>query len=430
MRNRILFLSQCLPFPPHSGVMNRTYHVLQQLQRQFDVTLVPFSRRGHQADATSRSAATNTLREEVANVETPVIIESDWSRLRKVSDHLKSVVSREPYTYYEYGNPDFRRGLDNALKRSPPHLVHLDSLDLYRWLPSLPSVPTAITHHSIESELLRLPADHLRIPGLGAYVRHQADLVEKIERRLSPRFDLNVLTSERDEGRLRALAPEARTMVVPNGVDTEFFSPSSPDLEVPGRVVFLGPTYMFPNRDAVEFFLDSIWPSVRESCPEATFHTVGKNSANEKARFESRPGTSAVGYVSDIRPAFAAAECSVVPLRVGGGTRLKILDAWSMGKAIVSTSIGCEGLETRDGVNILIRDEPREFAAAVIDVLRNGELRARLGRGGRHTVETHYAWGVVGARLNAAYHELIDAAALDESDLRCSLRPDGAARGK
>jgi polysaccharide biosynthesis protein PslH len=409
MRNRILFLSQCLPFPPHSGVMNRTYHILQHLQREFDVTLVPFSRRGHQADATSRSAATNALREEVAHVEPPASIESDWSGLTRVIDHLKSVVSREPYTYYEYGNPAFRRTLDNAIKRSPPDLVHLDSLDLYRWLPFLPSVPTACTHHNIESELLRLPADHVRIPGLGAYVRHQADLVEKIERRLSPRFDLNVLTSKRDEGRLRALAPQARTMVVPNGVDIQFFSPSSPDLEVPGRVVFLGPTYMFPNRDAVEFFLDSIWPSVLESCPEATFHTVGKNSAGQKARFESKPRTSAIGYVSDIRPAFAEAECSVVPLRVGGGTRLKILDAWSMGKAIVSTSIGCEGLETLDGVNMLIRDEPREFAAAVVDVLRNGELRARLEREGRHTAETHYAWSVVGARLSAAYHELIDA---------------------
>jgi len=298
--------------------------------------------------------------------------------------------------------------LANALEGWPPDLVHIDSLDLYRWLPLLPSVPTACTHHNIESELLRLPADHLRFPGLGAYVLHQADLVEKIERRLSPRFELNVLTSERDEARLRALAPGARTMVVPNGVDVEFFSPAPPHREVSGRVVFLGPTYMFPNRDAVEFFLDSIWPSVRERFPEATFHTVGKNSADEKARFESKPGTTALGYVPDIRPIFAEAQCSVVPLRVGGGTRLKLLDAWSMGKAIVSTSIGCEGLETRDGVNILIRDEPKEFAAAVVEVLRNGELRSRLEREGRRTVETHYAWSVVGARLNAAYHSLID----------------------
>jgi glycosyltransferase involved in cell wall biosynthesis len=390
--------------------MNRTYHILQHLQKEFDVTLVPFSRRVHQPDAASRSMATNALRKELTHVETPAIIESDWSRLARVRDHLKSVVTREPYTYYEYGNPAFRHALQDAIKRSPPDLVHVDSLDLYRWLGLVPPVPTACTHHNIESELLRLPADHLQFPGLGAYVLHQADLIEKIERRLSPQVDLNVLTSERDETRLRALAPEARTMVVPNGVDTEFFSPSSPDLQVPGRVVFLGPTYMFPNRDAVEFFLDSVWPSVLESCPEATFHTVGKNSAEEKARFESKPGTTALGYVTDIRPAFAEAQCSVVPLRVGGGTRLKILDAWSMGKAIVSTSIGCEGLETVDGVNILIRDEPKAFAAAVVDVLRDGELRGRLEREGRRTVETHYAWNVVGARLNAAYHGLIAAA--------------------
>jgi glycosyltransferase involved in cell wall biosynthesis len=120
---------------------------------------------------------------------------------------------------------------------------------------------------------------------------------------------------------------------------------------------------------------------------------------------------SCQGYVPDVRPHFAEASCTVVPLRVGGGTRLKILDAWSMGKAIVSTSIGCEGLENVDGENILIRDDPAEFAEAVVEVLRDDELRNRLGRNGRKTAEEIYAWPVVGRKMNALYQDLLAAPA-------------------
>lgn len=408
MRKRILFLSQCLPFPPHSGVTNRTFHILRELQREFDVALVAFSRRNHQPDSATRTSAAAQLRLVVSDVKDPVVLESEWSVARKLRNHLSSLLSGNPYIYYEYSNRGFGRALSEDLSQAPPDLVHIDSLDLYRWLPSLPSVPTACTHHNVESELLRLRADRIPHPALQAYMRHQANLVEKIERDLCARFDINILTSDRDATHLQALARGARTSVVPNGVDTDFFRPASPEMLVPGRVAFLGPTYMFPNRDAVNFFLAEVWPSVRRRRPESSFHLVGKNSVQEKLRFEGHQGVRCDGYVPDIRPGFAEAECSVVPLRIGGGTRLKILDAWSMGKAIVSTSIGCEGLETVDGGNILIRDDAEGFADAVVQVLSDAELRNRLGREGRMTVEKRYAWPIVGRHLSSLYRGLID----------------------
>ena len=410
MRRRILFLSQCLPFPPHSGVTKRTYHILQELQREFDVTLVAFSRRYHQPDAASLERSAAALRSELSDVMPPVPIKSDYSLLHKLRNHAWSVLSREPYIFYEYGGACFRHQLQLAVDRARPDVIHLDSLDLYRWLPSVPVVPTACTHHSIESELLRLQADQFSNRFARSYMRHQADLVERVERSYCPRFDLNVMTSEIDAERLRALAPGASTTVIPNGVDVDFFRPGAADQVVPGRVTFLGPTYMFPNRDAVDFFLANSWPLVRQRCPDGTFHLIGKNSADEKARFESHPGVTCNGHVPDIRPHFAESAVSVVPIRVGGGTRLKILDAWSMGKAVVSTSVGCEGLKTVDGVNILIRDNPTEFAAAVVQVLSDGDLRNRLGREARKTAEERYAWRVVGRKLVDRYDNLLRAA--------------------
>jgi len=409
MRSRVLFLSQCLPFPPHSGVTKRTYHILQELQRAFDVTLVAFSRRDHQPDAASRARATEVLRRELSDVMDPVPIESERSVSTKLRNHASSVLTREPYVYYEYGDARFGHEVEQAIGRARPDMIHFDSLDLYRWLPMLPELPTACTHHSVESDLLRLQADHSPNRIVRSYMKHQADLLEKVERRLCGQLDLNVMTSEVDAERLRALASGTRTTVIPNGVDVDFFRPGSPEAIVPGRVTFLGPTYMFPNRDAVDFFLADAWPLIKRSVPESTFHLIGKNSADEKARFERHSGVRCNGHVPDIRPHFAQTAVSIVPIRVGGGTRLKILDGWSMGKAIVSTSVGCEGLQTVDGHNILIRDDPAEFAAAVVQVLRDRDLRDRLGKEGRRTAEEHYAWRVVGRKLVGFYEKLIAA---------------------
>lgn len=412
MRRRILFLSQCLPFPPDSGVTNRTFHILQELQSSFDVTLVAFSRRNHQATPAARASAAQALRKEVSELLDPVPISAEWSPLAKVGIHAASLLTRKAYTFYEYGNRKFGRELNAAARRTSPDMVHIDSMDLYRWLPQLPQVPIACTHHNVESDLLRLRARHIRGRVIAAYIRHQASEVEKVERELCPRFATNVMTSKVDSDRLRALAKGARTDVVPNGVDINYFRPTSNEEIVPGRVVFLGPTYMFPNRDAVEFFLSSSWPMIKQKCPRATLDIIGKNRPGDKERFESHPGVTVHGFVPDIRPYFARAECSVVPLRVGGGTRLKVLDAWSMGKPIVSTTIGCEGLETADGDNILVRDEPATIASAVVQLLSDDGLRNRLKHAGRRTAETVYAWPVIGEKLRSLYNDLVESAAI------------------
>jgi glycosyltransferase involved in cell wall biosynthesis len=127
----------------------------------------------------------------------------------------------------------------------------------------------------------------------------------------------------------------------------------------------------------------------------------------DRSRYEAEPGVVALGSVPDIRPSLSEARCCVVPLRIGGGTRLKILDAWAMGKAVVSTSIGCEGLEVRDGEDILIRDAPDAFADAVLQVLHDASLRSRLERNARRTAVQRYSWSLVGRRIRSAYDELL-----------------------
>ncbi len=405
-RARVLFLSQCLPYPPTSGVTNRTFNVARQLQREFDVSLLAFSRPNHQPDAAARESSARSLGEHLSHVAEPVAIPSELSRVRKFWDHARSVGSGRPYTYYEYSSDRFSRRLRELVEQRQFDLIHMDSLDLYRWLSESGSTPTTCTHHSIESELLRLRAERTRSRVLARYIFHQADLVERVEREFAPKVASNVMMSDIDAQRLRKLAPGASTVVVPNGVDTSAFQPLE-DSPSPGRVVFMGPTYMLPNRDAVEFLLDRIWDRVRGGRPNATLRLIGRNSAEETRAFESRPGVKCLGFVDDIRPHIAAATCFVVPLRVGGGTRLKILDAWALGKAIVSTSIGAEGLDVRDGENILIRDDPESFAEAICQVLSDEGLRRTLESGGRRTAVETFDWNVIGATIRDHYRQLL-----------------------
>lgn len=405
-RRTILFLSQSLPYPPHSGVTNRTFNIVRQLQRSFDVTLLPFSRSNHQANGQERIRSREALAQHVTEVLDPVPIPSESSTLARALVHLKSVIARRPYVYYEYRQGKFRDQLLSWLGNHQPSLIHLDSLDLYGWVPDLSDAPTACTHHSIESELLRLRAEHIDKPPLAAYMRYQAKQLEQIERVMCPRFDVNVMMSDIDARRLEELAPGSRTYVAPNGVDTESFVPDPTAPAVPGRVVFLGPTYMYPNRDAIEFFMEQCWERVRQLHPTATLTLVGRIKDEDRRRYESLPGVVCEGYVSDIRPHLAAASCCIAPLRIGGGTRLKILDYWAMGRPVVSTSIGCEGLEVEDGVNILVRDNPDVFADAVVDVLAHPALQGLLAQGGRQTAEDVYSWGSIGQGLRDAYLKL------------------------
>lgn len=405
-RPRVLFLSQCLPHPPHSGVASRTFNILRQLQVAYDVDLVAFSRLSHQADQIARDAAREALQQVAAFVAEPTPIPNERSKLRGIWDHLRSVLTGRAYTFYQYHSREFAARLHAVLRARKPDLVHVDSLDFHRWLAELPAVPIACTHHDIESDLLRLRARSLDRTVLRHYMLLQGARVERLERELCARFALNVVMSDLDALRLRALSPGARTVVVPNGTDTEYFQPNGA-VAVSGRVAFVGPTYSHPNRDAVEFLLRQIWPTVRAADQSATLHLIGRNAPPDQARYDVEPGVTALGYLADIRQALAAARCCVVPIRIGGGTRLKILDAWAMGKAVVSTAIGCEGLDAVDGENILIRDTPDAIASAILQVLQDAHLRARLELEGRRTATEKYSWACVGERIRCAYSALL-----------------------
>jgi glycosyltransferase involved in cell wall biosynthesis len=259
--------------------------------------------------------------------------------------------------------------------------------------PNVPktSAPLILFEHNVEYMIWQRLAAVERRSWRRALLELEWRKMRRAERASCTRADLTIAVSEDDRERLQTLAPAAHCVAVPTGVDTNYFSPGDA-IETPHHLVFTGSMDWFPNEDAILYFADAILPRIRLQIPDVTLAVVGRNPSARLLAAVQRTGIVVTGTVDDVRPFMADAAVYVVPLRAGGGTRLKIFEALAMGKAVVSTTVGAEGLAVTHGHNIVIADDPDAFARSVIELLRDPAKRGALGRAGRQLVETRYSW--------------------------------------
>lgn len=403
-RPRLLFLSQLLPFPPDGGAYIRTHHILRLLAQVYDVTALCFYRRRERPTPEHVQEAVRAL-SRWARVEA-FEIPQEHSRGRFLTDNLLGVAFRRAFVLDMYRSAPYRRRVTELLREERYDIVHVDSMDMAAYLPLLDPERVVVVHHNVESQLLERRAVNERSRALATYSRFHAPLYRALEREWCPKVALNVLVSSEDARELRDRVGTARTVVVPNGIDTEGIDP------MPGGargIACVGGIISTANRDALYHLGENILPQLRRLVGDVPVTWVGRATDAQRREFADRFGIRLTGYVDDVAPHLADAACFVVPIRIGGGTRVKIVDAWARAKAVVSTSTGAEGLAIEEGRNILIRDDPGEFAAAVAQVLQDAPLRADLERHGRATAERVYSWGVVGQGLVAAYDRVIAA---------------------
>jgi glycosyltransferase involved in cell wall biosynthesis len=226
--------------------------------------------------------------------------------------------------------------------------------------------------------------------------------LRRFERRLLGAADATVAVSARDAEALREVAPGAAIAVVPNGVDTDAYRQADPAAVDPALVVFTGKMDFRPNIDAMAWFCREVWPRVRAGRPEARLAIVGRDPA-PRVRALAGADVDVTGAVDDVRPHLARAGVVAVPLRVGGGTRLKVLEAMAMGKAIAATDLAVEGLNVRDGAEALLADTGPLLAEAVLRLMSDADLRARLGARARARAEGEYAWSALVPAIEALY---------------------------
>ena len=403
---RILFVSQIIPYPAHGGVLQRGFNLLRELGRSHEVHLLAF----HHPDELAPGEAVEASRRELGRFCREVEYFELWPKKSPLHTALALGVAAlhpAPFSVLAQRN----RALSDRIRElsrsnRPPDVVHLDTVALAPYSAACGQIPTVLGHHNIESQLMERRADHERGALRRAYVQLQARRLRRYESRVCRKFHLNVTVSDADAELLGQICPGVRTVVIPNGVDTEYFQPRW-GKEAPA-IVFTGGMNMFANRDAVEWFLDAVWPIIRQRVPGVHFYAIGQRPSPRVLEFAASDGSvSAPGHVPDIRPWVEKAAVYVVPMRVGGGTRLKVVDAMAQGKAIVSTTLGAEGIRGDDGVHFVLADDPQAFADRVIRLLGAPDERRRLGEAARARAATHYAWRALGERLSQSYAAVI-----------------------
>jgi sugar transferase (PEP-CTERM/EpsH1 system associated) len=399
---KVLFLSQIVPYPPHGGVLQRGYNLLRELGRRASVHLLAFVHPDELRTASKVQESRAALEEFCEGVEYfPLWAKA--SSLHTAAALLASAGSRLPFSVIAHRSAAFDRRVQESLRSSSPDVVHVDTVALSQFVPlDASSVPLVLTHHNVESMLMERRAEVERRPLAKQYLQRETAKLRAYERGVSPKFDLNIVVSAQDGQMLARVAPDVRTAVVPNGVNVDYFAPDAAE-EIPA-LIYTGGMNMFANRDAVTYFLEEIWPLIAARAPHTTFYAVGQDPPKELlAHATQDPRVVVTGFVDDIRPWVRKAAVYVVPLRVGGGTRLKVLDAMAMGKAIVSTSVGCEGIAVVPGTHLVTADAPTDFARETLSLLGDRPRRLALGRAARALVERTYAWPVVGEQLISAY---------------------------
>lgn len=391
----VLFVSTRSPYPLNGGHALRTYHTLREAARRHYVSFLTFVQHEEEWDGL------HVLQEFCEDV-VALPIPSD-GKVGTAAALAGNILSSKPFVAGKYNTRAMRRAIEAVREFSSVDLFHLDMLPLSVYAGQAGSAAVVQVDHNVEYNLLERRAGAER--GMGRrFWGEQARRLKAFEAAALRQADRTIAVSEIDATILRDLAPGAEVRTVPNGVDTEFFQPA-PEAPDADNLVFVGAMTHFPNVDSVRFFLDDIWPRVRAARPNSRFTIIGAHPPESILAAGLMPGVRVEGQVPDIRPFVGKAAVYVVPLRVGGGTRLKILDAMAMGKAIVSTSVGCEGLDVTDGVNIAIADSPGDFAARILGLMEDPSTREQMGREARATVESKYGWERLGAIQDAVYQE-------------------------
>jgi polysaccharide biosynthesis protein PslH len=393
--------------PPRFGAQARVHGLMTQLARRHDLTAAMLVDDEFDADECRR--AMQDYCREVVMVPNPYGREGLTKRLLQ----LRSLASTRSFERLRVTLPALQQTLDLVLRARRFDVVNLEfpylgHYDLRQAPPGERLPPLVVDSHEIAYDLARQFAHAGGNLGRRLYAGANWRKLRREELGTYRYADGVYMCSAADERRLLNQAPGLRTAVIPNAADVEFYQPRPADPPPDGRtVIYFGLLSTIPNIDGVIYFMQDIWPRIAEANPEARCKIIGgRPPPSLLALAGSR--VELTGFVSDLRPHLAAASAVVVPLRLGGGTRLKIVEAMAMGKAIVSTTLGAEGIEAAPGRDLLVEDQPAAFADAVHRLLAEPGLAARIGQSARQLAVDRYGWSEAARALEGFYRRILE----------------------
>jgi sugar transferase (PEP-CTERM/EpsH1 system associated) len=386
---RILFLTPQLPYPPHQGTSIRNWNIVKRLAAKHAIDVMTF---GSPEDLEAPLLQLGGRVEVVPALPRRLgrrALEIPFSRLPDMANRLFS--------------SSFSKRLKTLVSQGKYDALQVEGIEMARYLLELPAalVPGISVFDDHNAEYLLQKSAYqsdLHIPTrwhAAFYSFVQWRKLSSFERRVSLASRRVVAVSPQDARALTALDATIKPIVIPNGVDLDYYNPQAPNSSghpIPSGMVMTGKMDFRPNVDGASWFVEEILPLIQKEIPQAAVSLVGQKPTSRVQALASRPGVQITGWVADTRPYLAGAGLCIVPLRMGGGTRLKVLEAMAMGKATVSTRLGAEGIDYTAGRDIVIADTPQDFASGAVDLLRDPALCHELGRNARRLVERCYDW--------------------------------------
>lgn len=379
---KVLFVSPTVPWPPDSGGRIRTAKLIAAAGRRAEVHVRAIAAPSDAADAAAG-------------------LSSSCASLRVFGRGRSGLVRSATRSKIErwFHSPELERALEVELATEDFDVVHLDEMCLARALSPRANTPTVMHHHKLDTELWEQLAGERTVP------RFDLWKLRRLERYAARRYHHHLFCSHVDARALAERHPGIDCTVVENGFDAEYFARCEPTERARDRLLFLGTMSYAPNVDAARWFVEAILPGIRAERPEVELDIVGNDPAPAVTAL-ARPGVRVVGSVTDVRPWLQRAAALVVPLRVGGGSRVKLIEALALGTPVVTTRVGVEGLGFQHGAHLRVADEPAPFAATVLDLLSSPGEAAALGERGRVHAWARYRWSELAAKLTECWERV------------------------
>lgn len=395
---RVLLLTQVVPFPPDSGPKIKTYNVLRYLAQRHEVHLASFVR------SSEEQANAEGLREHCASITT---VPLRRSRPRDAAYLATSLITGRPFLVERDDAAAMRQAVQTLVRQHSFDAVHADQLTMAQFAVDLPVPLRVLDEHNAVWTIVRRAASHERWGPSRVLAELEWRKLREYEGEICRRFDLVTVVSGEDYA---ALAEAARAVfpaeVIPIAVDVQElrFAPRTSEAR---HVVSVATMFYPPNVEGVHWFATEVFPLIRRQLPDVLFYIVGNRPPGKITRLAGPvTGIVVTGYVADLEPILRQSAVMVVPLHSGSGMRVKILEAFARGLPVVSTTVGVEGTRALDQMHLLVADKPDEFAQAVVRVLSEPVLSARLARAGRDLVEAEYDWRIALCGLDKVYRPL------------------------
>ncbi len=403
-RPRLLWLTAYLPHIGRHAGAGRMFQLLKRLSSSYRITLITFL----EADEERQFLP------EVESLCEKVIA------MKRTHPPRWQIFAYEPFD--EFLTPEMEKAVDQCLEENDYDLIQLEYTQMACYAKRSSGIPVLLTKHEVDFAACARRARRESNPAVKLRWFYNYLQVLDREVQLTKKVDAVICMTDPDARELSKFCPSIPACVINTGVDLDYFQPPDNPAEEP-RMIFVGAFQHLPNVEAMNYFCQEVLPMVRNTVPEMELLIVGSNPPPSIADLAKIPGVRVTGFVPDIRPYMAQSSIYVVPLNLGVGIRGKILEAWGMGMAVISTSVGCAGLRCENNRNILIADTPRQFAEQIFSLVKDPSRRQHLGREGRKTVEQYYSWERSAEQLEGLYRHYI----CRENALRDSALPNYAA---